>query len=70
MICEVNLKAQKNHLAWCAHVDGGIHTIEFHFLNVTKANYHRLFIVGAYDIWCSSYEFLEVTCFKLVNLIK
>jgi hypothetical protein len=34
--------------------------------NIIKWN-HRLFIIGAYEIWCNLYELSKVTCFGVVK---
>jgi hypothetical protein len=35
-------------------------------MNVSKGS-HRLFIVGAYEIWCILYELLKMMCFEPID---
>jgi hypothetical protein len=51
----------------CAHW-WGLHTSGFHLKDVTKG-IHKLFVICAYEIWCSLYDLLELTCLQLVEFI-
>jgi hypothetical protein len=62
-------KGVKNHPSCCVHIGGAFHTTVLHLNSFTKSN-HRLFVIGAYKIWCRSYELLTMTCFGCVDLIK
>jgi len=51
----------------CAHW-WGLHTSGFHLKDVTKG-IHKLFVICAYEIWCSLYDLLELTWLQLVEFI-